>query len=227
MIEGKLKKEVINNWSNEFVDLSVYAQNKLYKICGPFILGLEISILSKKPEYRPTFVVYPLWKTSEILCLDEPIFMQEIYNKKNLQFNIPYEQHQVFFNDAVECTKTQFPILEYSQISLTQISEVINAQFCQILVKSSPVAQAKLLESKLFGALFLNDMITVQQILDEIKSVSISWAPNMFQWKFGHKDAWIQSLCTKVLNRDDFLKQIETNKYNKKILQLKNVSFSK
>jgi hypothetical protein len=53
MIANNIKKEIINNWSNDFVNLSVYAQNKLYKICGAFVLGIEILNLPKTEDYRP------------------------------------------------------------------------------------------------------------------------------------------------------------------------------
>lgn len=220
MIASNIKKEVINNWSDDFADLSIYAQNKLYKICDAFLLGIEILSLPRTEEYRPIFVFYPLWKTDIKQCLEESIFIQEIYNKKGFQFNIPYTKHINFFQEAVECTKKQVSILGHRHISIKQLFEVFNKQFSQTLIKSSPVGQAKLFEAKLLGALYVNDMNAVKQILTEINKVSMSWSPNLFEWKLGNLDTWLQSLQATISSRDDFLKKIDANKQDKKIAKL-------
>lgn len=83
MITSSIKKTIINEWSEDFRSLSIYTQNKLYKILGPFIIGLELSKLSWSDEFRPTFKCYPLWKSGIKNCLEEPVFLEEIYNKKD------------------------------------------------------------------------------------------------------------------------------------------------
>jgi len=42
--------------------------------------------------------------------LDYPIVLNEFYNKKGLQFSIPYEKHKVFFTDVLEAVKNQSPV---------------------------------------------------------------------------------------------------------------------
>lgn len=221
MTASNLKKEIINDWSSNFTGLSFYAQNKLYKVCGACILGIEIISLPRSDDYRPIFVVYPLWKTGIKRCLEEPIFMQEIYNKKGFQFNIPYTEHTSFITEAVECTKSQAQILDFEEISIKQLFETIDKQFSQTLIKSSPVGQAKLYETKFFSALYVNDMGTVEQVWNEIQTISKSWRPNLFEWKFGKLDIWIQNLQIVMSKRSEFLRQIEENKLDKKITQLK------
>ncbi|MDR7212730.1 hypothetical protein [Flavobacterium piscis] len=220
MIASNIKKEIINNWSDDFEDLSVYAQNKLYKICGAFIFGIEILNLPRTESYRPIFVCYPLWKADIKQCLEEPIFIQEIYNIKSFQFNIPYTKHINFFEEAVECTKKQVSILGHRHISTNQLFEVFNKQFYQTLIKSSPVGQAKLFEAKLLGALYVNDEVAIEQVLAETHKASTSWIPDLFEWKYGKRDVWLQDLKEAITNRDEFLKQIEINKQDKKIAKL-------
>ena len=43
----------------------------------------------------------------------------------------------------------------------------------------------------------------------------------MFEMWYGKFDLWLQVLQGKASSREDFLKQIEANKQDKKILQLK------
>lgn len=220
MIANNVNKKIANEWSENFSDLSVYTQNKLYKILGSFVIGIEILNLPRTEDFRPVFVCYPLWKSDVNKCLDEPILLQEIYNKKGFQFNIPYKKHDDFFQEAVECTRRQVLILSHRDISLQQLFEVINSQFSQILIKSSPVGQAKLLEGKLFAALYVNDMFTFEKVLDEINKSSKTWSPKLFEWKYGKLDVWLRGLQEIISNRDEFLKQIEINKRDKKIAKL-------
>ena len=200
--------------------MSVYAQNKLYKICGTFILGIEILSLPRTEDYRPIFSCYPLWKPRIKQCFEEPVFIQEIYNKKGFQFNIPYTKHVTFFQEAVECIKKQAPILVQQNVSLKQLFEVFDKQFSQTLIKSSPVGQAKLFEGKLLSALYVNDINTSEQVLAEINKASMSWTADLFEWKYGKLDVWLQSLQATITNSEEFFKQIEANRQDKKIEKL-------
>lgn len=221
MIETKIKKEIISNWSNDFEDLSINSQNKIYKITGPFIFGIEILSIPRSEDYRPIIVCYPLWRENVKKCLDEPIFTQELHNKNGFQFNIPYKKHNYFFREAVECTKNQAPILSEHKNSINQLIKTLDQQFSQTLIKHSPVGQAKLYEAKLMGALYINDMKIVKKVLKEIRNISINWRPDLFEWKYGNVEKWIARLEQKVKNRDDFINQIEINKNDKKLSKLK------
>ena len=98
--------------------------------------------------------------------------------------------------------------------------EIFDKQFSQTLIKSSHVGQAKLLMGKFYGALYLNDKDAIKKVLEELNKTSKSWSPNLFEWKFGKPDAWLQSLQNMIIYRDEFLKQIEINKQDKKITKL-------
>lgn len=56
--------------------------------------------------------------------------------------------------------------------------------------------------------------------MTEINSVSISWSPNLFEWKFGKLDVWLHNLQGMISNRQKFLQQIDANKLDKKIADL-------
>jgi hypothetical protein len=220
-IANSIKKDILNDWSKGFQGLSPYTQNKLYKVIGPFVTGVEIFKLPRADDYRPYFVCYPLWKSNEKECLDEPIILQEIKNKRGLQFNIPYIKHDIFHQEAVECTRKQIPISFDRGVSLENMFEAIDSQFSYILVKSSPVQQAKLFAAKLFAALYVNDTASIKKTLEEVHKSSKNWIPSLFEWKFRKLDDWLQAIQEKISNRERFLKQIEINKQEKKISELK------
>jgi hypothetical protein len=222
MIVNNIKKEIANNWLDNFIGLSIYSQNKLYKICGPFVLGIEILSLPRSEDYRPIFVCYPLWKPDVKQCLDEPIFMQEIYDNKGLQFNIPYVNNFVFLKEAVDCTKKQAPLLLEKNVFLNQIFESIDKQFSQGLIRASPIGQVKLLEAKLHAALYVDDANKCNNVFKELRHMVNNYDPTFLEWKFGNLEIWLSSLEKVITNRATFLKQIEVNKQDKKIAQLKN-----
>lgn len=227
MISTAQKKQVVLDWANEFSGLSIHSQNKLFKIIGAFIIGIELINIPGTDNYRPIFVCYPLWKSSLKECLDEPIFIQEIYNKKGLQFSIPYKDHLLLFHEVVERIKIEVPILLLHAINLNSLLEIFDKQFSNILIKSSPVGQAKLYESKLCSSLYVNDVVEITKILIEIKEASNSWDHRLFEWKFGKLNNWYQKLNITVQKRAEFLKQVEINKGEKKVSKLKSSVLTK
>ncbi len=49
------KKKVAAEWQSSFPELTQYAENKLYKLLGPLIIGIELIKLPRSPKYRPHF----------------------------------------------------------------------------------------------------------------------------------------------------------------------------
>lgn len=224
MTTNNIKKEIISEWSSYLQDLSIYDQNKLYRLTGAFITGIELCKLPKVDKFRPTFKCYPLWKPDIKKCWEETVFLIEIKNNRGLQFDIPYADHHTFLEEAVSCTKDQVPVLSQENVSMKQLFEFIDSQFSQTLIKSSPVGQAKLLEGKLLNALYINDTDAVRYILEEVETISKNWKRELFEWKFGKVEDWIDSLREKTSHRERFLEQIATNKQEKKIAMLKSAA---
>jgi len=220
-ISNDIKKSIAKDWLNEFSQLSAFAQDKLYKIVGPIIIGIEVFKQPRADDYRPYFVSYPLWKSDLKNCLEEPTIIQEMRNKKGLQFDIPYSKHSNYFLEVVECTKTQVLIPFDEDINIKSLFEMINNQFTYTLVRSSPVQQAELYVFKLFSALYVNNEFLIKDVLSQIQKAGKNWQPNLFEWKFGAFDKWLQGLENKVNERDDFLNQIDVNKQDKKLQKLK------
>ncbi len=217
----EIKKGVTEEWLSSIPQLSVFAQNKLYRVVGCSIVGVELVKLPKVEDYRPHFVLYPLWKSDLKNCLDSPTILLEISNKKGLQFSIPYLKHSAYFNEAIECLKKQVPILLTENVALKSLFDLVDSRFNDILVKSNSAQQAKLFELKFYSALYAKNQSQVQSVLNQIQQTSKNWNIQMFEMWYGKFDLWLQGLQEKASNREDFIKQIEANKQDKKISQLK------
>ena len=172
-------------------------------------------------EYRPYFVIYPLWKTNLKSCLDAPFLMIELHNKKGLQFDIPYAKHEFLFSDAVECFKKQIMIPMNGNVTLKILIKLID--FCfdsDILIKVNPVRQALLSTLKFYSSLYAGGK--PEKILRQIVALSKKWDMSFFESQLGTFDLWLQILSDEISHRDTFINQIEANKQNPKTKEMYN-----
>jgi hypothetical protein len=202
-INKEAKNKVIDDWQNAFPQLSLYARDKLYKIAGPIIIGLELIKLPRTPEYRPHFVVYPIWKQDVSTSLDFPIILKEYFDKKGFQYDIPYEKHDAFFNDVLESIDKQTLLLFDGNISFNKISSVIDEYSKTQPLSAAPNSyfQAELLAAKLKIALVIS-IEEAQNILEQVTRKS--WDISHFQACGMDLSKWLQSLQKNISNRDDF-----------------------
>ena len=219
-IDKTIKKKVIEDWQNAFPQLTMYAQNKLYKVVGSCVLGIELIKSPHTESYSPYFVLYPIWKKDIKASLDYPIFLRDFKNKKGYQYDILYEKHSVFFGDVVDSIKSQTPLPFEGNISLKKIVAAIEDSSQKPPLSAAPNSylQAVLQEAKLKTALFMSNE-EAQKVFEQINKRS--WDLNHFKACGIDVNEWLQSLQTTISNRDEFLKQIEANKQDKKISQLK------
>ena len=210
---------MIKDWQNAIPHLSVYAQNKLYKIVGSIIIGLEFIKSPFMDNYSPYFVVYPLWKKDIKASLDYPILLKDFKNKKGFQYDIPYQNHNAFFDDVIDSIKKQIPLSFEVNISFREIAFVIDEYSKTPPLSAAPNSylQAALQEAKLKIALFIG-VTEAQSVLEQINKRS--WDVNHFKACGVGVNEWLQSLQEIIFNRDEFLNQIEINKQNKKIAKL-------
>ena len=219
-IDKAIKKKVIEDWQNAFPQLTMYAQNKLYKVVGSCVLGIELIKSPHTESYSPYFVLYSIWKKDIKASLDYPIFLRDFKNKKGYQYDIPYEKHNVFFDDVVDSIKNQAPLPFEGNISLKKIAAAIEDSSQKPPLSAAPNSylQAALQEAKLKIALFIG-VTEAQSVLEQI--IKRNWDINHFKACGVDVNEWLQSLQVVVSSRDEFLKQIEANKQDKKISQLK------
>lgn len=219
-IDKEIKKKVIEDWQNAFPQLTMYSQNMLYKVVGSCILGIELIKSPHTENYSPYFAIYPIWKKDVKTSLDYPIFLKDFKNKKGFQYDIPYEKHSVFFDDVLDSVKKQTPLPFEGNISFKKIETSIDVSSKTPPLSAAPNSylQAVLQEAKLKIALFINSE-EAQRVFEQINKRS--WDINHFKACGVDVNEWLQSLQATILNKEEFLKQIEINKQDKKIAQLK------
>jgi hypothetical protein len=218
-VDKTIKKKITEDWLNAFPQLSVYSQNKLYKTIGPLIIGLELIKSPFTDSYSPYFMMYSLWKRDIKINLDYPIVLKYFKNKKGFQFEIPYEQHSIFFEEVLDSIHKQLPISFDEGISLDKILSVLDgfSKIPPLSAAPNSYLQAVLYEAKLKISLYTSSD-DANLILDEIQNKD--WDTNHFKACGKDVSNWILGLHECVTSRGRFLKQIELNKQDKKISKL-------
>jgi hypothetical protein len=211
---------IVKDWMSNFPQLSIYSQDKLYKILGCFVIGIELIKLPRSEEYSPHFVMYPLWKMGVGKCLEAPVLMKQLYNKKSLQFKIAYDKHANLFDDAVKNFKEQDFISMNGDVALGTILALIDSMFNSVLVKSNSAEQAKLLEMEFYSALYVEDRNQADDILNSIHNAKQNWNMQLFEIWYGKFDLWIHKLEGHLQDFKPILKIIEDNKTASKIMPL-------
>ncbi|MGO4289867.1 hypothetical protein [Chitinophaga sp. RAB17] len=212
------KRQVTNSWLERFPQLTAYTKVKLYKILGPNIIGIEIIKLPRTDEYRPHFVIYPLWKVDENKCLETPVVIKDIKRKDGFQLDIPYKDNEKWKNEAFDCTSNQVISLN-EDVTIDDLFELI----ADVLKtgRRGPIPEANAFETKLFTSVYLGDWKRTEKILDELSEVGPTWPPFGFDFIYGPFDQWYKSLEEKVRNRDLFMNQISKNSESAKLSKLK------
>lgn len=220
----KEKREITNLWLKAFPMLSKCGTNKLYGILGPFVLGIELIKLPYSDDYRPHFLLYPLYGTkfgNQLKkCLDYPVLLFEFNDSKNLSYSIPYVDGVNLTNEAILSVKHYLPFdLASKKISLSDIYKLLDLV---IVDKIIPGKEAEIYKIKYLSSIYLS-LEHTHKVLREIENKKINWNMERFEFFYGNYEEWINSL--KEIDREDFLSIIDQNKKEKKIERLKVFDF--
>lgn len=220
ILDKKLKDQTDLDWQLAFPELTLQAKSKLYKILGPVVVGLDLKKIPYSDEYRPYFVVYPLWKEDVKSCLNAPIILKQHYDRRGFQYSIPFQGDGVLFADAVNSVRNNTPISFDRDISLAEMFQAIDNRTKEAPLEAAPNSylQAVMQASKLEIALFL-DKGLAQTIFFEISQRN--WDLNHFAVCGVNLKDWLHSLQREIDTQSAFLKQIELNTQDRKLLRLK------
>lgn len=218
-VSSAQKSAVLLDWAGELQQLGRYGQSKLYQVVGPLVLGVELLPVTGMGEYRPHMVCYPLWKEDAKACLGEPTVLEQAYDERGLQVDVPYQKHAKFFGAALAGVRRKFPHLQGST-SLTEIFAFLDRQFSDILVSSAPLAQMKLTEMKVLSAAYAGDARAGALAWEQVQRLGQGWPPEFFEWKHGPLDAWLEALFRRSQARDALRQQVLTNQQSKLLAPL-------
>lgn len=218
-----MKVEVLDNWKKQFPILSKYMSNGLYMRLEFVLIGLQIEkVLSD--EYRFMLFCYPLWESESERKKKIPIFKYEILNKKGLQLFIPCNNVSIdVLEEAFNCVKEQVGFVFRENLSLDNVFKLLEKVSKQFASKHNPVDWYRLFEFKLALALYLGDMYLMEKIKKEIEKEITYWDPSHFNRLFFKSiEEWKNELFERFKDRVIFMKQIDQNILNSKILKLRN-----
>jgi hypothetical protein len=217
----QLKKYVTESWQSAFPQLTAFTPTKLYKIVGPVIIGLELIRLPFAEEYRPHFILYPLWREDIKACLDYPIVLQEFKNRKGMQFSIPYNRHDLYFAEMLESIKKQKNILFTENASSKNLLLLMDeySKTSPTTSASGSYLRARFQEAMLKIALYQREEETVKSLLAQIQKRN--WDKAHFKsWNSNVSD-WLQNLNEEIKNQNELIARVELNKQDQKMSKLK------
>jgi len=215
-IPQEVKTKVKNDWLQAFPELAAYSQVRFYKITGPIIYGIEVVKSNYGDKYRIYFNIHPLWEENVVQCIDYTFLFFPIMNKKNLQIIIEYGRHDILFEEAVICIRNYIQMPFEGNVPLKSIYKVID--------QNAPthdawgIIQAYIL--KLHLLLYLEHDKEMEKLLKEIEKKKSKLLDSYFEHFFGPFDAWFQNLNESLFHRDEFMRQIEINKHDKKLQKM-------
>jgi hypothetical protein len=221
------KRQIAQEWIREFPSLNMLSTARLLKVTGCFIQGIELTSLPHGAiKFRPHFVIYPLWKNSAKECLQEPSIVHEFKNAKGLQYNIPYIENHPLLENAITAAKIELKAL-IENTSIESFFRFADARLNDVLVAASPVMQAKIFELIIFSAMSIQDDELLVQQISRAKAASHSWAPHLFDWKFGSTNKWIEEIENCISNSREFNLKVETNIKHKTLAKLNSTNVHK
>lgn len=219
-----VKKEIIDDWQERYPILSPYTPSTLYMKADIVLWGLRIDKIFSK-QYRIIFECLPLWEDS-IQQRNIPVFYTELRGKNGTQFFIDYSSHDRLFQSASEFAEKQFGLFFQPEVVVSDVWQWLNQLSSSFIPKHNPIRLYRVFEFKVVLALFLDDMKLMDQVKKEIDTEIRHWDVLHFQKLFSKfPDEWRAELYAKFEDRDSFIRLVDSNMNDKKIIGLKEAHF--
>lgn len=175
-----IKNKVIKMWLDNFPGLSKYRGTKVYTKVGPVICGFEFISLPFVKEFRPHFVLYPLYRENIKECFMYPELMFEIENVsgpgKHNQYNLPYEVESNLLMCAINDAKQEIGFSFDSVVHISQINKLFDNQI------ELGIRLQDLIEAKYLFNLVLSEENAKKIMLDikkKYKNIDKIWLSNL------------------------------------------------
>jgi len=209
----------MKEWSDEFHGLYPFSKNKLYKIAGPFIIGLELVKIPRIEACKPYFVIYPLYGKTVKDCWRRSLFLMEFKNSRGRQFEIWYNDKFGQLQLAHEFIKAVLPFnLNEPCIDYDSFIELIDYYLYKYdhgMFRKHSGNRANMFEIKFYAALYANKNTHV--ILEEINIDKESWDMILFNNLHGDYHIWYNKLVESLNKLSLLSATIDKNKTEKKI----------
>jgi len=219
-----VKKEIIDDWQERFSILSPYTPSTLYMKVDIVLWGLRIDKIFSK-RYRIIFECLPLWEES-IQKRNIPVFHTELLGKNGTQLFIDYTSHDRLFQSASDFAEKQFGLFFKPEVVVSDVWKWLDQLSSSFIPKHNPIKLYRIFEFKVALALFLDDMKLMDQAKKEIDTEIRHWDVLHFQKLFSKSpDEWRAELDAKFEDRDSFIRLVDANMNDERILGLKEAHF--
>lgn len=197
-----------------------YTPTKYYAILGCFVVGFNLISIPGHGEYRPHFVIYPLWKNTLKEVFSYPFVCLSTIDEKGLDIDIPYDCHTLYFSLFMHCCERQFDVFFNAKISVKNILFYLNIRQQDRIAQINVINKILLLECKWFFLLYINDNKGLKELLKYIRNNKDTERMKSINFWGKTYDEWLESLISMTNDRDTFLKQIEININSEKLRKL-------
>ena len=219
-----VRKEIIDDWQERFPVLSAYTPSTLYMKADIVLWGLRIDQIFSK-QYRIIFECLPLWENT-LQKRNIPVFYTELWGKNSTQFFIDYASHDRLFQCASEFAEKQFGLFLEPKIEVSDVWQWLEQLSSSFIPKHNPINLHRILEFKLALALFLDDIHLMDKAKKEIDTEISHWDVLRFQKLFSKSpDEWRSELYAKFEDRDFFIRLVDLNMNDRRIIGLKEAHF--
>ena len=196
-----------------------YTPTKYYAILGCFVVGFNLISIPGHGEYRPHFVIYPLWKNTLKEVFSYPFVCLSVKDNKNLDYDIPYINHHCYFIKLISYCKEQFEFIFHNDINAREIYNFFY-HYSKSYYINNLRNKVLLFECELFFSLYMNNLIGIEKVLNRIEEDSDKLNMKKIDYWGKTYDEWLEGLISMTNDRDSFLKQIETNINSEKLRKL-------
>lgn len=220
-----VKKEIIDDWQKRFPVLSSYTPSTfLYMKADLVLWGLRIEQIFSK-QYRIIFECLPLWENS-IQQRNIPVFYTELKGEDGTQFFIDYSSHNRLFQSASDFAEKQFELFFRPEVVASDVWKWLDQLSSSFIPKHNPIKLYRIFEFKVALALFLEDVKLKEQAQKEIDTEIRHWDVLHFQKLFSKSpDEWRAELYAKFEDRDSFIRLVDANMNDERIVGLKEAHF--
>lgn len=219
-----VKKEIIDDWLERFPILSPYTPSTLYMKTDIVLWGLRIDQIFSK-QYRIIFECLPLWEDT-LQKRSIPVFYTELWGKNRTQIFIDYASHDRLFQSASDFAEKQFGLFLKDNVVVCDVWKWLDQLSSSFIPEHNPINLHRILEFKLALALYLDDMNLMDKAKKEIDKEVKHWDVLRFQKLFSKSpDEWRAELYAKFEDRDSFIRLVDSNMNDKRIIGLKEAHF--
>lgn len=141
-------------------------------------------------------------------------------------FFIDYASHDRLFQSASDFAEKQFGLFFHPEVVVSDVWQWLNQLSSSFIPEHNPIKLYRIFEFKVALALFLGDMKLMDQAKKEIDTEIRHWDVLHFQKLFSKSpDEWRAELYAKFEDRDSFIRLVDSNMNDKRIIGLKEAHF--